>query len=127
MEVLMMKRSILLLLSLSLMATACTRFKKVIAPSLAAPATASAPTSAAPSLTGAATQAPTVNPTPDFSAMTFVEKNNLYLQLLADRQAEGAVTTTAEETYARSLEAALEGNATLADQYLEQAILLLWK
>jgi len=121
-----MKRSIIFLLSL-LMATACVRFKKVITPSLAAPVTASAPTSAAPSPTRVTTQAPTANPTPDFSAMTFVEKNNLYLQLLADRQTEGADTTAAEEAYAQSLEATMEGNATLADQYLEQAILMLWK
>jgi len=59
--------------------------------------------------------------------MTFVEKNNLFLRLLADRQAEGADTTAAEEAYVLSLEATLAGNTPLADQYLSQAILLLWR
>jgi len=66
-------------------------------------------------------------PTPDLASMTFVERNDLFLQLLAARQAEGADTTAAEEAYARSLEAALEGNTALADQYLSQAIFLLWR
>jgi len=76
-------------------------------------------------------EAPTMSatgaPTPDLASMTFVERNDLFLQLLAARQAEGADTTAAEEAYARSLEAALEGNTALADQYLSQAIFLLWR
>jgi hypothetical protein len=58
--------------------------------------------------------------------MTFVEKNNLYLQLLGEKQAAGADISDAEEAYTRSLEASLEGNSQQADLYLEQAILLLW-
>jgi len=73
------------------------------------------------------TQTPTQAPTPDLASMTFVEKNDLFLRLLTDRQAEGADTTAAEEAYVRSLEATLAGNTLLADQYLSQAILLLWR
>jgi len=120
MEVIMSKRSIFLLLSVALLSAACARFKKASEPT-AAPVSIHTPTAAAPAPIA------TANPTPDFSTMTFVEKNNLYLQLLSDRQAEGADTTAAEEAYARSLDATLDGNAGEADQYLQQAILLLWK
>ncbi len=112
----MLKRSIILLLSIALLSTACARFKK-----------ASELTTATPAPIESITQPPAANPTPDFSTMTFVEKNNLYLQQLSDRQAEGMDTTAAEEAYARSLGATMEGNASEADQYLQQAILLLWK
>ena len=86
----MLKRSIILLLSIALLATACARFKKVSEPT------------AAPAPIESATQSPAANSSPDFSTMTFVEKNNLYLQLLSDQQAEGMDTTAAEEAYARS-------------------------
>lgn len=93
---------------------------------LPAPGTPSQPS--APDLTAAApTVTPQPNPTPDFSTLSFVEKNNLYLELLAQRQAEGADTSAAEDAYVRSLEATLTGDAALADEHLEQAILLLWK
>ena len=122
----MLKRSIILLLSIALLATACVRFKKANELT-AAPVTINTQMTAAPAPIEAATQSPAANPTPDFSTMTFVEKNNLYLQLLSDRQAEGMDTTAADEAYARSLGATMEGNASEADQYLQQAILLLWK
>lgn len=125
-----MKRSVVLLLGLVMLATACARFKRV-GEQIAAPTSASflpavlTVSSAAASAT--LTPAPAANPTPDFSAMSFAEKNNLYLQLLSQRQAEGVDTAAAEEAYAQSLEATFQGNAALADQDLEQAILLLWK
>ena len=122
----MSKRSIFLLLSVALLSAACARFKRASEPT-AAPVSIHTPTAAAPAPIATPTQPPAANPTPDFSTMTFVEKNNLYLQLLSDRQAEGADTTAAEEAYARSLDATLDGNAGEADQYLQQAILLLWK
>lgn len=140
----MIKRSIILLLCLPLLATACAHFKKVSVwppavskvasapPALMPPSTAAFTSTGAlpitaPAPTEVATQSPMANITPDFSTMTFVEKNNLYLQLLSDRQAKGADTTAAEQVYDQSLDATLEGNPALADQYLEQAILLLWK
>lgn len=126
----MRKTSILLLLSVVLLATGCTRFKEIIKP-FAAPTSASISTTIPPvpnpAVTSIPALVPTTSPTPDFSVMTFVEKNNLYLQLLSERQAEGVNTTAAEEAYTQSLDATLEGNAALADQYLGQAILLLWK
>jgi hypothetical protein len=122
----MSKHSIFLLLSIALLATACARFKKASEPTIAL-VSIHTPTTAAAAPIETATQSPAANPPPDFSTMTFIEKNNLYLQLLSDRQAEGGDTTVAEEAYARSLDAAMEGNASEADQYLQQAILLLWK
>lgn len=136
-------RSLIILLSLALALTACARLKRVVNPPPAAPATVAEATVSPPTAPGAvssatvptptassATEAPpaaSARPTPDFAAMTFVEKNNLYLELLAARQAEGVDTTAAEEAYARSLDATLEGDGALADQYLIEAILLLWR
>jgi len=68
----------------------------------------------------------TLTPTPDFSSMLFLEKNNLYLQLLDQKQNAGVDTRKAEETYQNFLEETLDGTSEKADQYLQKAILLLW-
>ena len=65
-------------------------------------------------------------PLPDFDSMSFVEKNNLYLQLINEEQQAGLDTSHADEVYFRSLEASLAGNAAADDEYLHEAILLLW-
>jgi hypothetical protein len=65
-------------------------------------------------------------PTPDFPSMSFLEKNNLYLQLLEQKQNAGVDTSKAEETYQNFLEDSLAGTSGKADQYLQEAILLLW-
>ena len=65
-------------------------------------------------------------PAPDFSSMSFLEKNNLYLQLLEQKQNAGDDTRKAEETYQNFLEESLAGASGKADQYLQEAILLLW-
>lgn len=67
-----------------------------------------------------------LSPTPDFSSMSFLEKNNLYLQLLEGKQNAGVDTSKAEETYQNFLEDSLAGTSGEADQYLQEAILLLW-
>ena len=111
-------------LGLVMMISGCSRFKRLTADS---PASSPDPQPANP--TEALPSAPVedqFSPEPDFTDMTFVEKNNLYLQLLTERQSSGGDTNQAEETYARSLEASLNGNAQQANQYQEQAILLLW-
>jgi hypothetical protein len=74
-----------------------------------------------------AVTAPAPAAMPDLASMTFAERNDLFLQLLAARQAEGADTAAAEDAYTRSVEAALEGNSAESDRYLEQAISILWK
>ncbi len=112
-----MKRSLLLIFSLSLLTTACTRFNA--RPAAANPAAQVTQTAPAP--------AESTPPAPDLAGMSFVEKNNLYLELLNQRLAEGMDTGPAEEAYTRSLEATMRGNSQQADQYLQQAILLLWK
>ncbi len=65
-------------------------------------------------------------PTPDFSSMSFLEKNNLYLQLLEEKQNAGVDTGKAEETYQNFLEESLAGASGMADQYLQESINLLW-
>ena len=124
----MMKRWLVISLAVFLLVTGCARFRggqpepPVVSTVVPVPATAE--TALEPPLQPSA--APTIAPTPDFASMNFVEENNLYLKFLAERQAEGADTSAAEEAYARSLDATLEGNSAQADQYLQQAILLLW-
>ncbi len=66
-------------------------------------------------------------PIPDLSSMNFVEKNNLYLQLLDEKQLTGLDTSSADEAYFRSIKASLVGDDAAADEYLHEAILLLWK
>lgn len=125
-----MRRSLLILLSLSLALASCARLKRTLIEPPTAPTAANSATASVPAaLTEAPVPAPTASPqpTPDFASMTFAEKNALYLELLAARQAEGMDTTAAEDAYTLSLEATLEGNSTLADQYLVEAILLLWR
>jgi len=136
-----MRRLILIiLLAVSLAITGCAPLRRVLkGPQAPTPALSVAegptPVSAVPPQTEVPAAAPTLPPTvaptsvptPDFAAMTFAEKNDLFLELLAARQAEGADTSAAEDAYVRSLEATLEGNTTLADQYLIEAILLLWR
>ncbi|MFV1950260.1 MAG: hypothetical protein ACC633_10085 [Anaerolineales bacterium] len=63
---------------------------------------------------------------PDLSIMTFIEKNDLYLQLLTECLSNNVDTNQAEEIYIHSLESSLSGDGEQADQYLDQAILLLW-
>jgi hypothetical protein len=120
-----MNRLVVALISLSLLFSGCARFSSRGADTpQAQTATASIPT-----MTAVSTQilsTPTLAPTPDFSSMTFVEKNELFLQLLAEEQAAGLDTGEAEEVYLLSVEASFDGNSIQADQYLEQAILLLW-
>ncbi|MEW6093784.1 MAG: hypothetical protein AB1531_07455 [Chloroflexota bacterium] len=120
-----MNRWIVVLFSLSLLFSGCARFSGQGA---GTPPTQTG-TASIPTMTAASTQmpsAPTLSPTPDFSSMTFVEKNELFLQLLAERQAAGLDTSEAEEVYLLSVEASFDGDSIQADQYLEQAILLLW-
>ncbi|NOY98872.1 MAG: hypothetical protein GXP40_06685 [Chloroflexi bacterium] len=124
-----MKRWIVILLGLSVLASGCARFKKGGAnPPPAAPTVAPAPTvEQAP--VASPTQAPVepeLAPAPDLASMTFVEKNNLYMQLLTEKQAAGVDTNAAEEAYLRSVEASFSGDSAQADQYLQDAILLLW-
>jgi hypothetical protein len=120
-----MNRLVVALISLSLLFSGCARFSSRGADTpQAQTATASIPT-----MTAVSTQilsTPTLAPTPDFSSMTLVEKNELFLQLLAEEQAAGLDTGEAEEVYLLSVEASFDGNSIQADQYLEQAILLLW-
>lgn len=125
-----MKRMIVITAFLMAATTACARLVK--APR-SPQETAASPTALQPAPSEATATPPALpaalpaNPTPDFAAMSFVEKNNLYLQLLAERQAEGVDTAGAEDAYMHSVEATLEGDSALADRYLEQAILSLWK
>lgn len=80
-----------------------------------------------PSPTPPAEATPTNPPAAiDLSGMTFVEKNNLYIQLLSEQQAAGKDTTAAEELYTHSLEATFAGDTAKSDQLLEQAIQLLF-
>jgi len=71
-----------------------------------------------------ATQTPTrVRPTPPpLAKMSFAERNTLYFQLLAARQAEGRDTATAEEEYVRVIELMFAGDFAAADKKLNQAI-----
>lgn len=120
----MLKRWIVILIALGLLvsASACSKGQRV-APISATPTVAESPVETPSQVS----PMPTPAPTPDFASMTFVEKNNLYLELLAERQAAGMDTTQAEEVYAQSLDAMFEGDTAQADQYLQQAILLFWK
>lgn len=104
----MMKRWIVILPAVFLLVTGCARFR------------GNRPEPSVISIV------PTSASAPDFASMTFVEENNLYLELLAERQTESADTSAAEEAYALFLDATLEGNSAQTDQYLQQAILLLW-
>ena len=54
--------------------------------------------------------------------LTFVEKNVYYIELLEDLRASGKSIIEAEELYARSLEAMLNGENAKADQFLNQAL-----
>lgn len=114
-----MKPKLFVLLLASLLLTGCARFggRKTAAP---APTSAPAPTVAA------ATQEATAQDAPDLAAMTFVEKNNLYLRLLDEAHAAGRDTGAAEESYLQSMQASLEGDNAGADKALDEAILLLW-
>ncbi len=69
--------------------------------------------------------APSPQP-PDFSALSFAEKNRLYLQWLEERAAAGLDTAEAEALYLRSLEASLNGDSAQADHDLEEALRVLW-
>lgn len=116
-----MKRTLLTILLASALLTGCVRFRAKKAP--AQPTSPPTQAAAAAQPVDAATE---VRAAPDFSAMTFVEKNNLYLQLLEEQQAVGADIGPAEEAYLQSMQASLAGNSAEADRYLEEAILLLW-
>ncbi|RME89940.1 MAG: hypothetical protein D6770_03445 [Anaerolineae bacterium] len=121
-------------LFLLLTLTACARLKRRAsppAPTVPSPQAAAerTPTPAIVASTETPSQPPASTapvPTPDFASMTFAEKNELFLQLLAERQAAGMDTSAAEEAYTRSMEASFSGDASQADRYLEEAILLLW-
>ncbi len=136
----MMKRWIVILIALGLLvsASACSKGQGV-GPISATPTVAELPVETPSQFPPMPTVAespvetpsqfpptPTPAPTPDFASMNFVEKNNLYLELLAGRQTAGMDTTPAEEAYAQSLNAMFDGDTAQADQYLQQAILLLW-
>lgn len=69
---------------------------------------------------------PTLNTPPDFGSMQFVEKNDLYIRLLQEKQNAGAATNQAENEYINFLEASLRNDTMLADEYLQKAIMLLW-
>ncbi len=61
----------------------------------------------------------------DLSEMSFVERNNLYLDLLNHKIDAGADTTAVDKLYVLSMEAMLKDDVAAADQYLIQAIILL--
>lgn len=67
-----------------------------------------------------------LNSVPDFGSMSFVEQNDLYIQLLQEKQNAGAATNKAENEYINFLEASLRNDTMLADEYLQKAIMLLW-
>ena len=118
-----MKKSIIILLGLSLLFSSCARVKKRVAN----PPAEQVPT-AVPVEEPAeeiAEEAP-ADPAPDFTTMNFVEKNKLYLQLFDEKSSAGADTTQAETAYQKSIEASLNGDSTTADRALEEAILILW-
>ncbi len=115
----MVKRKMVILITLGLLAStgACSKGQ------------GAGPISATPVVAESPVETPAQYspiPTPDFTSMTYVEKNNLYLELLAEQQTTGKDVSPAEEIYIQSLEAAFEGDTAQADQYLQQAILLLW-
>ncbi len=119
----MRKSWIVILITLGLLASASACSKgQGVGPISATPTVAESPIETPSQFT----PMPAPAPTPDFASMNFVEKNNLYLELLAERQAAGMDTTPAEEVYAQSLNVMFEGDTAQADQYLQQAILLLW-
>ncbi len=93
-----MRRPLLILLGLSLALASCARLKRTLSEPPATPTAVSGTTASVPA---AASATPAAQPTPDFASMTFSEKNELFLELLAARQAEGVDTTAAQEAYAR--------------------------
>ena len=111
-----MKKWMIVLLTLSLLLSSCALSKKGDLPSPAEEIPSFEPTEAVEE----------VHALPDLMTMSFVEKNGLYLQLLAEKQAEGADTTLAESSYQKSVEASLSGNSQKADQALNDAIQYLW-
>ncbi len=121
-----MKRWIVVLLGLSALASGCVRFKNQSADSPPAVETALVSATPAQQAPAEATADVQSDPLPDFTSMTFVEKNNLYMQLLTERQSAGMDTSLAEETYLYSMEASFAGESAQADKALEEAILLLW-
>lgn len=121
-----MKRWIVSLLGLSLLVSGCARLKGLGTDSPpAAPTPASASTEPVPAPADEAQSEPAPKSTPDLASMTFVEKNDLYIRLLTEKQAAGIDTSQAEEAYMNSLEASLNGESGQADQYLQEAITLL--
>jgi hypothetical protein len=61
----------------------------------------------------------------DLSEMSFVERNNLFLELLNHKIDAGEDTTAVDELYVLSMEAMLKDDVAGADQYLLQAIIFL--
>ncbi len=61
----------------------------------------------------------------DLSEMSFVERNNLFLELLNHKIDAGADTIAVDELYVLSMEAMLKDDVAAADQYLIQAIIFL--
>ena len=121
-----MKRFLLILAGLSLLAAGCARVRhKGVAPPVSSVSPASSSlteTKVSPTETE---EAPAKASTPDFSSMSFTEKNDLYLQLLDEKRAAGVDTSEAEEAYLQSVKASFNGQSEEADEYIEQAILLL--
>lgn len=114
-----MKNWIFIMLSLSLLFSGCARFNKQ---------NSNLPTAQSPISTPVVerTEDSFPDPAPDFASMTFVEKNNLYIQLLHEKLDASLDTSAAENAYQKSLEASLTGDNKTADQALEEAILILW-
>lgn len=124
-----MKRVIILCLSLFLLITGCVRINREDAnpgPTLSTTGFESTVYEEPAISNDLAAAEYTSAPTPDLSFMNFVEINNLYLKLLDEKQLTGLDTSSADEAYFRSLEASLAGNDVAADEYLHEAILLLW-
>jgi len=118
-----MKKWIVILLGLSLLLSGCARAKKQNTNQPAEEIPAAAPVEE--HIEEVAEEAH-ADPAPDLTAMSFVEKNTLYMQLFDEKLAAGADTALAESAYQKSIEASLSGDSAQADQALEEAILYLW-
>ena len=112
-----MKKWIVLLLGFTLLLSSCARFRKQNTTPILEPL--------APATVEESTAEETQVEHPDFASMSFVEKNNLYMQLLNEKISAGADTSLAESEYQKSIEASLAGDSAEADRALEEAILFL--
>ena len=115
-----MKNWIIAMLSLSILLSGCARVKKWISNPPAEQNVTPAP------VVENAEESQQTKTLPDFASMSFVEKNNFYMQLLTEKINAGADISVAEDAYQKSLEASLAGNSAVADETLEEAILILW-